>query len=402
MLRFPFVHRTRLLIRVVSLTFSMLILPGIVLAQNEAGGLLGGQLSFGNTSKPDADVEISAVLKDLDGGKTELQVTAVVPEGYYIYSMNPSFTGATKLVLTDTGTLKTGAKPQWQADHEPKAVFEKELDQTVEKFFGSVTWSTTLQGTADADTVVKGKLNGLYCSSPDSGGGGECVPLRNKQFTASLAEPAASPNPPEVPEENVTPAVEVSQDKNPITVTPKIGYGKATKEGLIRFEIGLTPGRPLIGDEVTLSIRTVIQEPWHTFALDQDPEMAGQPTTIELGAIKGLEPIGSEFKSSVEPEIVRPLSDIVQRVHLHEVTWTHRFTLTEPAAELDGLVRFQMCNEGSCLPPAKAEFALTLTAGSAIGGSPNEPELARTPLVKAPRIQTSRTTLLRRDFWLLW
>ncbi|MEZ6035686.1 MAG: cytochrome c biogenesis protein CcdA [Planctomycetaceae bacterium] len=382
MLRFPFVHRSRMLVRVVSLTFSLLILPGIVLAQNESGGLLGGQLSFGNTSKPDADVEISAVLKNLDGGKTELQVTAVVPEGYYIYSMNPSFTGATKLVLTDTGTLTTDAKPQWQADHEPKAVFEKELDQTVEKFFGSVTWSTTLQGTADADTVVKGKLNGLYCSSPDSGGGGECVPLRNKQFMASLAESAASPDAAAGSEEILTPTAGINPDKNPITVTPKIGYGKAAKEGLIQFEIGLSPARPQIGDEIILSIRAVIQEPWHTFALDQDPEMAGQPTSIELSTTKGLEPIGNAFKSSVEPEIVRPLSDVVQRVHSHEVTWSHRFTLTEPAAELDGLIRFQMCNDGSCLPPAKAEFALTLTAGSALSESGDGSDLANAPLVK--------------------
>ena len=78
--------------------------------------------------------------------------------------------------------------------------------------------------------------------------------------------------------------------------------------------------------------------------------MAGQPTTIEFGTIKGLEPIGRRFKASVEPEIERPLDDIVQRVHFREVTWSHRFTLTDPAAELDGVIRFQVCSNGSCLP----------------------------------------------------
>jgi hypothetical protein len=156
-------------------------------------------------------------------------------------------------------------------------------------------------------------------------------------------------------------APEINNDKNPIIVVPKIGNGKSVKEGLIRFEIGLSPLRPQIGDEVTLSIRAVLEEPWHTFALDQDPDMAGQPTTIELGTIKGLEPIGTEFKASVEPEIERPLDDIVQRVHFHEVTWSHRFELTEPAAELDGLIRFQVCSN-VCIS-GSAEFALTLTAG---------------------------------------
>ena len=112
-----------------------------------------------------------------------------------------------------------------------------------------MTWSATLEGTADASTIVTGKLNGMYCSSPEFGGNGECVPVRNRKFTAELAE---SETPPQTATATATEtAPEVNNDQNPITVTPKIGYGKAAKEGLIRFEIGLTPMRPQIGDEVT-------------------------------------------------------------------------------------------------------------------------------------------------------
>ena len=378
MLRFSITQSSATVFRVVGLMLAVLLLPAMAEPQKNADGVLDGAALFGNTTGADVDVEISAVLKKVDGDRIEIQVTAVVPEGYYIYSMNPAFTGATKITLLDTGSLSANS-PQWQADHEPKSVFEKDLDQTVEKFFGSVTWSATLEGVADAGTIITGKLSGMYCSSPEFGGNGECVPVRNRKFTAELAD---SETPPQTPTATATEAApEVSNDKNPITVTPKIGYGKAAKEGLIRFEIGLTPLRPQIGDEVTLSIRTVIEEPWHTFALDQDPDMAGQPTTIEFGTIKGLEPIGSEFKASVEPKVERPLDDIVQRVHFHEVTWSHRFTLTEPTAELDGLIRFQVCSNGSCLPPGKAEFALTLTAGqpdSTDVGSRPTPGLAGT------------------------
>jgi len=374
MLRFSIIPSLPVLIRSVGAVLAVLFLQAAQ-AQQDTDGLLGGAALFGNTSGAEGDVEISAVLKNIDGGRTEIHVTTLVPEGYYIYSMNPSFSGATKISLLDSGSL-TANKPQWQADHEPKAVFEKDLDQTVEKFFGSVTWSTTLEGTADASTVVAGKLSGMYCSSPEFGGNGECVPVRNRKFTATLAE---SETPPEAATAAVAvteAAPEINNDKNPITVIPKIGFGKAAKEGLIRFEIGLEPPRPLIGDEVTLSIRTLLEEPWHTFALDQDPDMAGQPTTIEFGTIKGLEPIGSEFKASVEPKVERPLDNIVQRVHYHEVTWSHRFVLTEPVAGLDGLIRFQICSNGSCLPSGKAEFVLTLTAGqpdSEVVGSRSPP-----------------------------
>lgn len=326
------------------------------------------QAQFGNSRGPAPEVEISAVLKAADGGQTELQVTAVVPEGYYIYSMDRGFSGATKIVFTDTGTLTAVAKPEWTPDHAPKAVFEKELDQTVEKFFGSVTWSTRLQGTADANTVITGKLSGLYCSSPESGGGGECVPLRNKVFTASLADVAPAVD------ETIEPVAEVNTDTNPITVTPSIGFGKGAEEGLMRYEISLTPPRPRIGQEVVLSIRAIIKAPYHTFAVDQNPDMVGLPTTIEFGTIKGLEPVGSEFAPSVAPVIEEPDVNVVQRVHYGEVTWSHRFMLTEPTAAIDGLIRFQMCKETSCLPPAKAEFALTLTAaktgGAAVAATP--------------------------------
>jgi len=327
------------------------------------------QAQFGNSRGPAPEVEISAVLKAADGGQTELQVTAVVPDGYYIYSMDKGFSGATKIALTDTGTLTAVAKPEWTPDHAPKAVFEKELDQTVEKFFGSVTWSTKLQGTADAGTVITGKLSGLYCSSPESGGGGECVPLRNKVFKASL--PGAAP----AVEETIAPVAEVNTDTNPITVTPSIGFGKGAEEGLMRYEISLTPPRPRIGQEVVLSIRAIIAAPYHTFAVDQNSDMAGLPTTIEFGTIKGLEPVGSEFAPSVAPVIEEPDVNIVQRVHYGEVTWSHRFMLTEPTAAIDGLIRFQMCKDGSCLPPAKAEFALTLTAGKIgdVGGTTSAP-----------------------------
>lgn len=333
------------------------------------------QAQFGNSRGPAPEVEISAVLKAAEGGQTELQVTAIVPEGYYIYSMDRGFSGATKIVLTDTGTLKASAKPEWAPDHAPKAVFEKELDQTVEKFFGTVTWSTRLQGTADASTVISGKLNGLYCTSPESGGGGECVPLRNKVFTASW--PGFAP----AAEETIEPVVEVNTDTNPITVTPSIGYGKAVEAGLMRYEISLTPPRPQIGQEVVLSIRAIIEAPWHTFALDQNPDMAGLPTTIEFGTVKGLELVGTEFAPSVAPVIEEPDFDIVQRVHYGEVTWSHRFMVTEPTAAIDGLIRFQICKDGTCKPPAKAEFALTLTAAKtgseAVGTTPAPPNTAK-------------------------
>ncbi len=350
--------RATLTNRVIGLLVAVFMMPAAE-AQKQSGGVLDGAALFGNTA-PAVDVEISTVLKRVGDGQTEIQVTASVPKGYYIYSMNQSFSGATTIKLLDTDSLKAN-KLDWRADREPKVVVDKDLGETIEKYFDRVTWSAVLQGTATNETTVTGKLNGLFCSSPESGTG-ECIPIYDRKFTAMLLADVTPPS-------NLSDAAAATNnDKNPVTVIPKVGYGKKTKDGPMRFEIALTPARPQVGQEVTLSIHAVFEEPWHTFALDQNPDMAGEPTVIELPEIRGLEPIDGEFVPSAAPDVERPLDDIVQRVHHHEITWSRRFKLSESTAAIGGSITFQMCSNGSCLPPSTAEFELSLTAASA--GSP--------------------------------
>jgi len=356
MFRLSVNSRATATVRAIGLLAAVLMMPAAD-AQKQAGGLLDGAALFGNTG-PAVDVEISAVLKRIGEGQTEIQVTATVPQGYYIYSMNRSFSGATTIKLLDTGTLKAN-KLNWQPDREPKVVVDKDLGETFEKYFDRVTWSAVLLGTATNETTVTGKLDGLFCSSPESGTG-ECIPIYDREFTAVLLADVTPPT------GSSAAAVVKNNDKNPVTVIPKVGYGKKAKDGPMRFEITLSPTRPAVGQEVTLSIHAVLEEPWHTFALDQNPDMAGEPTVIELPEIRGLEPIDGEFVPSAAPDVERPLDDIEQRVHHHEITWSRRFKLSDSTAAIGGSIRFQMCSNGSCLPPSTAEFELSLTAADSM------------------------------------
>lgn len=247
-----------------------------------SGSLDFAPLTFGNANSADkVDVELTAALRKVDDQTAELQVTMILPTGYYTYSMDKSFGAATKIKLSDLGSLIDSGE-DWKADHEPKVVQDELLGQTVEKFSEKVTWSKTLKGTVTAETIVTGKLSGQYCGSGENGVPGECRPINNRSFTAKLAaDSLASAAATAVSEVNAAPGVEA--DKNSVSVSPKIGYGKSAKSGLMEFEISLTPAKPAVGQEVTLSIKAKVKEPWHTFALDQDPEMAGLPTTIEIG-----------------------------------------------------------------------------------------------------------------------
>jgi thiol:disulfide interchange protein DsbD len=267
--------------------------------------------------------------------------------------MDKSFGAATKIKLSDLGSLIDSGE-DWKADHEPKVVQDELLGQTVEKFSEKVTWSKTLKGTVTAETVVTGKLSGQYCGSGENGVPGECVPINNRKFTAKLTAASASDS------TDATAASEVA-DQNPVSISPKIGYGKSAKAGLMEFEINLTPAKAAVGQEVTLSIKAKVKEPWHTFALDQDPEMAGLPTTLEV-EVQGLKALSEEFRPSADPEI-KTIDEYVQRVHHGEIIWTRKFVVEQPTAVIKGSIRFQLCSNGTCLPPTNAPFELTFTAG---------------------------------------
>ena len=372
------------------------------------GGLDFAPLTFGEPSAAnDVDVEVTAALKKIDDQTAELQVTMALPDGYYTYSMSPDFGGGTKIKLTGLGDLKD--EGNWKADHEPKSVLDDALGQTVEKFFSKVTWSKTLKGTLAGDVTVSGQLTGQYCGSGENGIPGECRPIRNRKFSATLTSATTETKPvtTETPASHDAAKAASSSgeqpestDKNPVTLTPKIGGGKAGKTGLIEFVIGLTPNNAAVGQEVTLSIKATVKEPYHTFALDQNPEMAGVPTTIEIDTAAGLEAIGEDFVPSAEPQ-VETHAEYVQRVHYGEITWTRKYVVSEPKVAVSGNVRFQLCRETTCLPPTKAAFEVSMTSGTDSGKPPlvtetGEPNGSEPGQVK-PTVSGSSDKVLAKD-----
>jgi thiol:disulfide interchange protein len=313
---------------------------------------------FGNASAADAEIELNAELTPLGRDSARLDVTVVLPDGYHIYSMNPTQPSATSIALIELSGLKE-QDLEWTTDRSPKSGVD-EFGDAYEKFFQKVTWSKTLQGPLTQGLTITGKFTGQYCGSGENGIPGTCIPVRGREFTATLDSTSA---PSGTSETFADSSSTESPDLNPVTILPKVGFGRAAEEGLIQFDIALTPEQPAIGQEVTLSIRAKVQEPWHTFAVDQDPAMAGIPTTIEIEQISGMTALSEEFRPSTEAEI-KQVDDIIQRIHHGEITWSRKYQVTDLKALLSGSILFQVCNNGSCAPPTNVPFELTLTAGS--------------------------------------
>ena len=356
------------------ITAVLLLLPGFfhvpAAAQTVNPGGFDLPLPFGEFPDEEETLKISGVLRKIDATRCAIEVTVTVPQGCYTYSMNPSFGSATAIKLTEDGGLRPDG--DWKADREPKSSFDQLLMQQVEKFYDRVVWTRTFTGDIQPGLKVSGTLRGQWCTDR------ECRPILNAKFTATLADDA-----PAGAGENVAAATGSHMQ----TVTPKIGFGKAATEGLVVFDVSLSPADAKVGSEVLLKFKTTIDEDWHIFALDQDPDMQGYPTEITLETT-GLEPIEPDFSPSSPPEIENLAPDIIQRVHYGEVTWSRRFRVTADGASASGKVRFQICREGVCKPPTTAAFRVAFAAAPA--NTPASP--TNTNTVATTRVPTDLQT----------
>jgi thiol:disulfide interchange protein DsbD len=337
-------------------------------AQEPLPNLLDSPLQLDSLSDESDPLSVTAELVSVDSKTAELRVTASLSDGYYIYSMNPGFGGATKISLSDEGALQVDAGG-FKPDHAPKSGYDKDLGQTIEKFFGTVTWSVRLtaeQGEIPEDATVSGELKGMYCST---GVSGQCIPIRPaRTFTATLTRVDATDQPAQESGTAVsTGAADQSVAASEQQIVPdQIPRGRDSSP--ISFRVSLSPSQAAVGDEVTLAIEATLEEHWHTYSITQNSDGGGPvATTITLTTTQGVAVGDGEFEASVKPEIDNTLADIgiVAELHHGTVTWTRNLKLTDPAALVEGTISYQICDESSCQPEHEVAFAVGLASASA-------------------------------------
>jgi thiol:disulfide interchange protein len=334
--------------------FSVLSALFIALAAGPAfgqAGLLGEKervgLGFGGSSRSNSKlaVETSLTADRLEAGATAtLAVTVVVPAEFHIYSMDPGYSGRTRIELAETPGLEPLG--EFTADRRPKTVFDAALEQETEQFEGRVTWSRPMRVTDPAKAAIKGTFRGTYCRE---GAGGLCIPAR-EALAVKLTQ-------------TVKPAGAAATFTK--VETPQVGRepGPAT----LRFSLAPEGAKP--GDTVTLSATMTLGEGWHTYAITQPKVIGAQATAFKLEKAKGLTPFGETFVADQEPErktldTETGKSPIEQ--HSKTVTWTRQFRVDDAAYGIEGSIRYVTCDDDRCLQPKTVTFAL----GSLNGAGP--------------------------------
>ncbi|MEQ9406746.1 MAG: cytochrome c biogenesis protein CcdA [Fuerstiella sp.] len=318
-----------------------------------------GGFNFRETQASKTGVDVSAQLVPVDARTLDLKVTVKLPEHHYIYSATTPFGIPTSISVTEAeGFELIGGMT---ADRKPKVVVDDVIEATLEKFYDQVTWTLRLQktsGTLQPGTVIAGELKGQYCTDET------CVELRPPAtFQASLPDDFVAP---EGLIASTTSGANAPASEATVRVVPEMRLPKNLKQSPVTFTVSLTPSNPQGGDTVVLSIQADMDRPWHTYSITQPvSEFGPRPTRIELTNVSGLQKVSSRFQASPAPETEKSeLDDAPIEIHHDTVTWTREYVLTGETAAVEGIINFQICNKGSCLPMAQAPFRVA-TAGAA-------------------------------------
>ena len=319
------------------------------LAQGKLPKFLSNEFSFGKTDQQAEKIQVTAELVPVDASSVDLNVTVTLPHDHHIYSATTPFGIPTKISITEAPGLEL--QGNMRADRAPKIV--RDGTDVMEEFEDKVTWSQRLRaksGSLPSGLRVSGELTGQYCGN---GEGGSCMLISPpEKFTATLAEGVAIP---------ASAAAPIDSGKsNSVTVVPSLRLPTGLTQPPIRYTISLNPETPVPGDDITLTIRATIDQPYHTYSMTQDPDVLGTtPTEIILESVIGAEPIGA-IKCMMKPEVKPGLQkNEVIEIHHDSVEWVQRLTATEDVVSVTGQIVFQVCDPRQCLEVTEVSFAVS-------------------------------------------
>ncbi|MCH9652798.1 MAG: thioredoxin family protein [Planctomycetes bacterium] len=306
---------------------------GLQAQKSSLTDLFNQKNASGGAAAPKAEISVSFVPQDAQAGDTvTLSLAMIIPEGSYTYSTNPTFGGATKFVIEESKGL-TAVDKHFNADHRPKTVFEPLFGKEVEKYSKHVIWNRRFEVKKDvkslSDVLLKGQMLYQVCDAKS------CVPLQFA-FTATLSGKKES-------------------SPHSFTTIPE----RRSKPDPVELTFDLAPSKTDPEKRVQLTITMTLEKEFHTFALDQDKKQAGLPTHIEIFKLEGLKPVSRQFTANPEPK-VEVHDEYTQRTHYDKVVWSRVFERIPGAKEIgvEGKLKYQICNEGSCRPPLPVEFQL--------------------------------------------
>ena len=138
-----------------------------------------------------------------------------------------------------------------------------------------------------------------------------------------------------------------------------------------------------VGDVVSVRIQVGIDDGWHLYSNDLDPNIGPIPTTFKFSGSDAYSLVGKPEPVGVK-EIFEEVWGAKVRQFENKAVFIQKIKLLKPNATFSGTAEYQVCStkDGVCLPPAEIEFSTDVkgvamvtapgTGTSAIASAPKE------------------------------
>ncbi|MBC3784916.1 cytochrome c biogenesis protein CcdA [Spirosoma utsteinense] len=135
-----------------------------------------------------------------------------------------------------------------------------------------------------------------------------------------------------------------------------------------------------VGDVVTVQIQASISGDWHIYSNDLNPDIGPLPTTFKFKPSDGLQRMGDPVPVGVE-EAYEEVWKSKIRQFSGKALFLQKVKVLKPNAVFEGTVEYMACSskDGTCLPPAEAEFSVAITTAGSEAAKPPVVADASTP-----------------------
>ncbi|CAN5416054.1 cytochrome c biogenesis protein CcdA [soil metagenome] len=120
-----------------------------------------------------------------------------------------------------------------------------------------------------------------------------------------------------------------------------------------------------VGDIVNVQIQASIDESWHIYSNDLDPNIGPIPTSFKFSPSDAYSLVGKPTPVGVQ-EVFEEVWGGKVRQFENKAIFIQKIKILKPDATFSGTAEYQSCSskDGVCLPPAEAEFSVAIKATS--------------------------------------
>lgn len=149
-----------------------------------------------------------------------------------------------------------------------------------------------------------------------------------------------------------------------------------------------------VGDVVTVRLKAAIADGWYMYSNDFDPNLGPNLASVKFTPHPSYQLVGKAMPVGAKEKFDEIWGGNV-RYFTHQALFTQKIKVLKPDPAIGGSVEYSTCSlkDGTCLPPAEADFSVAVKAVAAA----TAPVPTTTPTAVAPTPKATGTITAPRS-----